>query len=1140
MPSIQLNGRSYNVKDGEFKPLFHAEYNNLKLFPDAGHLERHIGLLTDLTDALEEVPDPLLCLYEHPLNSDPVLECVGSSHGLFVPINCSKAYESVWINPSGMDHDLDLSQIDLSDLSNVSVGLPLKPPSVVYVADPSANLLATVMDAYVLCPASVALGLSHSFKFPLASDPFGYTLCVPDSRRAAFDAEFASYFSNGEFKYDNLIHLCIMVKNGGTMFERVLQENLPYIDCWTVLDTGSTDGTQDVVRRILKDKKGELYEEPFINFRDSRNRCLELASSRCKYTLMLDDTYVIRGDLRKFLTLIRSDQFANSYSLLILSDDTEYYSNRVLKSVDKLRYIYTIHEVIQQKDNVTVVIPKDQATIFDYRADYMEKRTMDRKRYDLDRLFDMLAEDPDNPRHLYYLGQTYNLLEDWESAAKYFELRATSKLEGFKQEAVDSYFELARLYNFKLGKPWALCEETYRKAYDLDPSRPDPLYFIGIHYLMEGQKEIAFDHFKRAFQLGYPVHAQFSLKPTLSYYFLPKFLASLCYEFEDYRLGLRACQLFLEKGVMVAKKEAIEADVVIMRDWNTVFQHLCQMPSLTNPTYSTTPLFVFVADGGWGPWTGRDILTKGMGGSETYIVEMARYIQASGSYQVIVFCRCLDIDVFEGVQYRPIESFHSFVANTTVETCVISRYSEYLPVAIRGHVENVYLVLHDLGPTGLIIPLHKKLKRVFCLTEWHKQYFLKGFPMCEGLVDVFSYGLDQNRFPKGIGKKPHSFLYSSFPNRGLLPLLQMWPRIVDKWPDATLEVFCDLDHEWTNRVAGDVVVAIRSELAKGLKGVTVRGWASKADLASAWMSTDIWLYPCTFQETFCLTALEAAYSGCLIVCSDLAALQNTVGNRGIMIPGNPMSLEWQERALEALFSVGERKKDLVERGRQWASDLTWKGQAQKFLDLYCKNNTNTGGMYNWTHDLPKGSRGIFEQMLSRHRGAGTRLLEIGTFAGTSLIEMLKILPEATAVAIDRWTNYDEDGIITLANQEQGGIEQVFHENMRKAGLSSRVIALKGDSVDRLLDLVQEKALFDFIYVDGSHKCIDCYTDMALSWRLLKNGGTMIVDDYLYRHDRVASGLVLEYPMKGVDHFLSKYEGAYRVLDKGYRVCLEKI
>ena len=58
---------------------------------------------------------------------------------------------------------------------------------------------------------------------------------------------------------------------------------------------------------------------------------------------------------------------------------------------------------------------------------------------------------------------------------------------------------------------------------------------------------------------------------------------------------------------------------------------------------------------------------------------------------------------------------------------------------------------------------------------------------------------------------------------------------------------------------------------------------------------------------------------------------------------------------------------------------------------------------------------------------------------------------------------------------------------------------------------------------------------------------MVIDDYLLQPEagvnhgsgRVASGAVLDYPLKGVDHFLSKYEGQYRVLDKGYRVCLEK-
>jgi len=392
----------------------------------------------------------------------------------------------------------------------------------------------------------------------------------------------------------------------------------------------------------------------------------------------------------------------------------------------------------------------------------------------------------------------------------------------------------------------------------------------------------------------------------------------------------------------------------------------------------------------------------------------------------------------------------------------------------------------------------------------------------------------------------------------------MWPAILNQWPDATLDVFCDLEHTWTNRVFGEGIAAIKGLLASGLAGVTIQGWVSKEVLAAAWARTETWLYPCTFAETFCLTALEAAASGTLVVCSELAALQNTVGDRGLVVPGVPTTAEWQQKALVRLFGLEpEEKARLVETNRVWAAGLTWKGQAGRFLEQYLKPTliVDAADMYNWTHDVPTGSRNIFERMLQRHTGAGVRLLEIGTYAGTSLVEMLKVLPEATAVAIDRWTNYDEDGLALLSALEERDVERVFHENLRRAGVSGRVVVLKGDSVEQLLHLVEQKEKFDFIYVDGSHKCIDCYTDMALSWRLLKTGGTMVIDDYLlqpragvnhgsrdalrlesdylYRSDRVASGFVLEYPMKGVDHFLSKYEGTYRVLDKGYRVCLEK-
>jgi tetratricopeptide (TPR) repeat protein len=210
-----------------------------------------------------------------------------------------------------------------------------------------------------------------------------------------------------------------MVKNGGPQFERMLINNLDIIDRWTILDTGSTDQTIEIINRVLVGKKeGNLYQEPFINFRESRNRLLDLAGTSCKYNIMLDDTYVVKGNLREFLTEIRSDQYSNSFTLYIKSDDTIYGSNRIIRSDSGLRYIHKIHEVITDKNNINVVIPEDRAFIIDERFDYMEKRTYDRKQLDLMLLYEEIEENPNDPRAYYYLAQTYNLLEDYENALK--------------------------------------------------------------------------------------------------------------------------------------------------------------------------------------------------------------------------------------------------------------------------------------------------------------------------------------------------------------------------------------------------------------------------------------------------------------------------------------------------------------------------------------------------------------------------------------------------------------------------------------------------------------------------------------------------------------------------------------------------
>jgi predicted O-methyltransferase YrrM/glycosyltransferase involved in cell wall biosynthesis len=1114
MQTISLNGYEYNIKPDDFVIKPHQEYNNLKIYPKVGELERIIGLLNDLTEN----------------KYDSTLLVIGWDNGGFIPINCAKQYKEVVVKTC---------ENITSQIENIKINKSIESPYAVFVSNEKEADNTEYQESYILCNSKISINLKNFMQFKLHDT--NLTLNVPSSKFNDFYKNFWYYFDEERnFKYDNLIHLCIMVKNAGPMFEKVLTENLPIIDRWTILDTGSTDGTQDIIRKVLKNKKGQLFEEPFINFRESRNRCLDLAGTVCKYNLMLDDTYVIREDLRNFLNIVRGDQFASSYSLLIVSSDSEYYSNRVTMPERKHRYIYTIHEVIQFEGNKeNVVIPKNAAYIHDYRADYMEERTKNRKHYDLKLLNDMIEEDPTNPRHYYYMAQTYNCLEDSENAAKWFLKRATTELKGHDQEVFDSWFELGRLYNFKLNKPWEECKKCYEESMKVDPLRPEGLYFIGIHYYLESDRKTAYEYFVKAFALGYPIHAQFSLKPTLSYHFLPKFLAELCYEFKNPKLGIEACERFLTMN------NSESENFNLMLSWYNIFKQLIKIPETVDEIIiPDKPWVVFVADGNWNPWTGRDILTKGMGGSETYIIEIARYVQASSKFNCIVFCKCSKQETFEGVQYLSLDLYPEFVVKNKIHTILISRFSEYIPMSLRDNVSNVLFILHDTSPSGIIIPLHRKLKNVLCLTNWHVELFLKTFSQFKDRAEAFSYGIDTALF-RPNKKIKNSFIYSSFPNRGLLPLLQMWPKIKERIPDAVLNVYSDVNGKWVNNVAKDQMKEIHKILANKPNGVLIHGWVSKKDLAEAWNKSDIWLYPCIFEETFCLTALEAAATKTLAISCPLAALQETIDDRGILIEGNPLDKEWQDKTIDKLIEIINnpiKKGELIEKNYNWAQQTTWKARGELFIEKYLeeKDIVKNGKMFNWVNDVPinNNNRKSFEEALAIVNPK--RILEIGTFAGTSIIEMLKLYPEAKGFAIDTWKNYDEDGIEILKNMEQNQIEKLFYENIKIANMSDRIKGIKGDSVDKLCELIEAGQQFDFIYVDGSHKCLDCYTDMILGWQLLRKGGILAVDDILYNINKVQQGDLLGYPFMAKKHFMEKYAGHYKIISDAARLFIQKI
>lgn len=1006
-----INKKEYQVREYEFFEYKHPEFNFLKIYPEVGILERFIGLIKDMvTDVFSD--------------KTYALTIVGEVFDNFVAKNCTDHFNKIYITRSNKYEEQDnIHFVDTDEAILLSDFIFCHPFQQINQGE--IDMINNVIDKpFILCTQDERLQYKHAFALSRLNtfdtkEP--YYLYVPEKYYNTFMEHFYYYFTSEDskvFAYNNLIHLCVMVKNGGDLFAKMLEENLPYIDRWTVLDTGSTDNTVENVKKILADKKGKLYEEPFINFRDSRNHCLEFAGKTCKFNIMLDDTYVLKGDIRTFLEIIRGDQFADSYSLVIQSNDMEYYSNRITKSENNLRYIYKIHEVITNKNNTNVVVPKHIGRVFDYRADYMEKRTMERKQYDLKLLYEEVEEDPSDPRHYYYLAQTYSVLNEHEKSAENFLKRFYHHNDGFLQEKVDAMFEAARIYNFKLNKPWDEVEKMYLQCTELEPERPESFYFIGIHYYLEKNYRKAYPYFTQAFKIGFPLAKQFSLRPTLSFHYLPKFLSELCYIYKNYELGIQATSLFLQKN------KPSDDSYNIMMSWHSMFSQLLKLQNTSmiasdKKFFNNKKTICFIVDGGYTTWTGRDILTKGVGGSETWAIEMSRYIKRNFDYNVVVFCKCERQEEFENVHYIPLDKVYPFLKNNEIHTCIVSRFTEYLPIAFEGNTENVFLVLHDIGPIGEIIPKNKKLRKVICLSQWHASRFQNSFPILADITESFHYGVDITKFKQSntISLKkdtePINFIYSSFPNRGLSILLKMWKNIKQAIPNALLHIFADVNGDWVNQVYPQEMKEIKEYLSQENiheNGILYHGWVSKDKLANAWKQADVWFYPCKFSETFCLTALEAAISKTLVISNDLAALQNTVGDRGIVINGDATTEVWQQKALEEIINIlapenQQKKSQLIKQNYEWALQHTWQARAIDFVVKYIEhdeqeefnnpfdNKINIDfGAYQFTTFVNDSTYNFTQQEIdefSQTTNSAISVIEIGAYTGRETLLLSK-------------------------------------------------------------------------------------------------------------------------------------------------------
>lgn len=145
------------------------------------------------------------------------------------------------------------------------------------------------------------------------------------------------------------------------------------------------------------------------------------------------------------------------------------------------------------------------------------------------------------------------------------------------------------------------------------------------------------------------------------------------------------------------------------------------------------------------------------------------------------------------------------------------------------------------------------------------------------------------------------------------------------------------------------------------------------------------------------------------------------------------------------------------------------------------------------------------------------VLEIGSKEGRSALFWLEFFASAELTCVD------------LFDDDDAGR---FDRNL--AAYGPRLRKIVGTSIKALGSLREENAVFDFIYVDGSHQRDDVMIDCLGAWRLLREGGVMLMDDYTWKPDnpdwmRVAPA---------IDIFLAWHDDAEVIL-RSHQIAVRK-
>ena len=272
----------------------------------------------------------------------------------------------------------------------------------------------------------------------------------------------------------------MIVKNESAVIGRLLDSVSGHITSWRIIDTGSTDGTQDIIRGALAGIPGELRESEWVDFGTNRTELVEWATTVTNGWLLLADADMTFDFKPEFI-----DELANfdcDQALLAYTGDLAYRQPLLVRAGVAWKYVGRTHEFITADSGYTRA--SFDALVITHEADGGSRG--DKFERDIELLTKDAEDDPSNPRPVFYLAQSHRDMGNILNAEHYYRLR--SEMGGWDEEVFYAKYQQGLMQNL-LGMEGAI--RTLEEAWELRPARAEPAYQLARLNRLERKHRLA-------------------------------------------------------------------------------------------------------------------------------------------------------------------------------------------------------------------------------------------------------------------------------------------------------------------------------------------------------------------------------------------------------------------------------------------------------------------------------------------------------------------------------------------------------------------------------------------------------------------------------------------------------------------------